>query len=289
MEQEQEQILRFLNQAIDLAVDYGLDVLGALAILIVGLIVAGWARRGALRALNRVPRVDETLKPVIASIVRYGILVFVLIAVLAQFGVQTTSVIALLGAAGLAIGLALQGTLQNISAGIMLLFLRPFRVGDYIDAEGLSGTVDEIGLFTTHMRTYLGIYLEVPNAKIWNRAILNYSRVTARRLDVVVGISYGDNIDNAQAVLLELMTSDSRVNAEPAPQVLVTELSDSSVNLDLRCWAGADDYWAVLFDLNKAVKQRLDAEGITIPFPQREVHLSEEKTLRTPDNQKISR
>ncbi len=289
MEQEQEQILRFLNQAIDLAVDYGLDVLGALAILIVGLIVAGWARRGVLRALNRVPRVDETLKPVIASIVRYGILVFVLIAVLAQFGVQTTSIIALLGAAGLAIGLALQGTLQNISAGIMLLFLRPFRVGDYIDAEGLSGTVDEIGLFTTHMRTYLGIYLEVPNAKIWNRAILNYSRVTARRLDVVVGISYGDNIDNAQAVLLELMTSDSRVNAEPAPQVLVTELSDSSVNLDLRCWAGPDDYWAVLFDLNKAVKQRLDAEGITIPFPQRDVHLSEEKTLRTPDNQKISR
>ncbi len=289
MEQEQEQILRFLNQAIDLAVDYGLDVLGALAILIVGLIVAGWARRGVLRALNRVPRVDETLKSVIASIVRYGILVFVLIAVLAQFGVQTTSIIALLGAAGLAIGLALQGTLQNISAGIMLLFLRPFRVGDYIDAEGLSGTVDEIGLFTTHMRTYLGIYLEVPNAKIWNRAILNYSRVTARRLDVVVGISYGDNIDNAQAVLLELMTSDSRVNAEPAPQVLVKELSDSSVNLDLRCWAGADDYWAVLFDLNKAAKQRLDAEGITIPFPQRDVHLSEEKTLRTPDNQKISR
>jgi small conductance mechanosensitive channel len=280
MEQEQEQILRFLNQAIDLAVDYGLDVLGALAILIVGLIVAGWARRGVLRALNRVPRVDETLKPVIASIVRYGILVFVLIAVLAQFGVQTTSIIALLGAAGLAIGLALQGTLQNISAGIMLLFLRPFRVGDYIDAEGLSGTVEEIGLFTTHMRTYLGIYLEVPNAKIWNRAILNYSRVTARRLDVVVGISYGDNIDNAQAVLLELMTSDSRVNAEPAPQVLVTELSDSSVNLDLRCWAGADDYWAVLFDLNKAVKQRLDTEGITIPFPQRDVHLFEEKTSK---------
>jgi small conductance mechanosensitive channel len=282
MEQEQERILGFLNQAIDLAVDYGLDVLGALVILIVGSMVAGWARRSVLRVLNRAPRVDETLKPVIASIVRYGILVFVLIAVLAQFGVQTTSIIALLGAAGLAIGLALQGTLQNISAGIMLLFLRPFRVGDYIDAEGLSGTVDEIGLFTTHMRTYLGIYLEVPNAKIWNRAILNYSRVTARRLDVVVGISYGDNIDNAQAVLLELMTSDSRVNAEPAPQVLVTELSDSSVNLDLRCWAGADDYWAVLFDLNKAVKQRLDAEGITIPFPQRDVHLSEDKDPKNP-------
>ena len=156
----------------------------------------------------------------------------VLIAVLAQFGVQTTSIIALLGAAGLAIGLALQGTLQNISAGIMLLFLRPFRVDDYIDAGGLSGTVDEIGLFTTHMRTYDGIYLEVPKAKIWNRAILNYSRVAARRMDVVVGISYGDNIDTAQAVLLELMNLDSRVNAEPAPEVAVVELSDSAVNLN---------------------------------------------------------
>ena len=278
MEQQQEQILSILNQAINLAVDYGLDVLGALAILIVGSMVAGWARRRVLRVLNRAPRVDETLKPVIASIVRYGILVLVLIAVLAQFGIQTTSIIALLATAGLALGLALQGTLQNIAAGIMLLFLRPFRVGDYIDAEGLSGTIEEIGLFTTHMRTSNGIYLEVPNAKIWNRAILNYSRVEARRLDVVVGISYGDDIDKAQAVLLELMTSDSRVNAEPAPQVLVKELSDSSVNLDLRCWAAAGDYWALLCDLNKAVKQRLDAEGITIPFPQRDVHLFEEKT-----------
>jgi len=279
MEQQQERTLSFLNQAIDVAVDYGLDVLGALAILIVGAMVAGWARRSVLRVLNRAPRVDETLKPVIAGIVRYGILVFVLIAVLAQFGVQTTSIIALLAAGGLAVGLALQGTLQNIAAGIMLLLLHPFRVGDYIDAEGLSGTINEIGLFTTHMRTYNGIYLEVPNAKIWNRAILNYSRVEARRLDVVVGISYGDDIDKAQAVLLELMTSDSRVNAEPAPQVLVKELSDSSVNLDLRCWAAGGDYWVLLFDLNKAIKQRLDAEGITIPFPQRDVHLFEEKTL----------
>ena len=139
MEQQQEQVLSFLNQAFVLAVDYGLDVLGALAILIVGSMVAGWARRRVLRVLNREPRVDETLTPVIASIVRYGILVLVLIAVLAQFGIQTTSIIALLATAGLALGLALQGTLQNIAAGIMLLFLRPFRVGDYIDAEGLSG------------------------------------------------------------------------------------------------------------------------------------------------------
>ncbi len=277
MEQQQEQVLDFLDQAVDLGIDYGLDLLGAVAILIAGVIVAGWARRSVLRALNRAPKVDETLKPVIASIVRYGILVFVLIAVLAQFGVQTASVIALLGAAGLAIGLALQGTMQNIAAGIMLLFLRPFRVGDYIDAEGLAGTVEEIRLFTTLLRTYQGIYLEAPNAQLWNRAILNYSRVEARRLDIVVGISYSDDIDKALAALLELMTSDSRANAEPEPQVMVKELADSSVNINLRCWADPGDYWSLLFDLNKAVKQRLDAEGISIPFPQRDVHLFEEK------------
>jgi small conductance mechanosensitive channel len=277
MEQQQEQVLNFLNQMVDLGIDYGLDVLGALVILIGGWVLAGWVRRRLLRVLERTPRVDQTLRPVIASVVRYTILVFVLIAVLAQFGVQTTSVIALLGAAGLAVGLALQGTLQNIAAGIMLLFLRPFRVGDYIDAEGLSGTVGEIGLFTTELRTYQGIYLEVPNAKLWNRAILNYSRVAARRLDIVVGISYDDDIDKAQAALLDLMTSDGRANAEPEPQVMVKELADSSVKLNLRCWAAADDYWSLLFDLNKAVKQRLDAEGISIPFPQRDVHLYEDK------------
>jgi small conductance mechanosensitive channel len=277
MEQQQEQVIGLFKQFLDLALGYGLDVLGAVAILIAGVIVAGWARRSVLRILHRAPGLDDTLEPVISDIVRYAILVFVLIAVLAQFGVQTTSVIALLGVAGLAVGLSLQGTLQNIAAGIMLLFLRPFRIGDYIDAEGLAGTVEEIGLFTTHLRTYQGIYLEVPNGKVWNRSILNYSRVEARRLDIVVGISYDDDIDKAQAALLELMTSDSRANAEPEPQVMVKELADSSVNLNLRCWAAAGDYWSLLFDLNKAAKLRLDAEGISIPFPQRDVHLFEKK------------
>ncbi len=269
----QEQIVEILSQTVDLGIQYGLDLLGALVLLIGGWVVAGWAQRSVRKVLHRAPRVDDTLRPVIGNVVRYLILVFVLVAVLAQFGVQTASIIAVVGAAGLAIGLALQGTLQNIAAGIMLLFLRPFRVGDYIDAEGLAGTVDEIGLFTTHLRTYKGIYLEAPNAKIWNRAILNYSRVAARRLDIVVGISYEDDIDKAQGALLDLMTSDSRANAEPEPQVMVKELADSSVNLNLRCWAAADDYWGLLFDLNKAIKQRLDAEGISIPFPQRDVHL----------------
>ena len=269
----EEKTLEFLGEVSDLVLVYAFDVLGAVILLIGGWIVAGWARRSLLRVMERVPRIDPTLRPVFASLVRYTILIFILVAVLAQFGVQTASIIALLGAAGLAVGLALQGTLQNIAAGIMLLFLRPFRVGDYIDAEGLSGTVDEIGLFTTQMRTYDGIYLEAPNSQLWNRSILNYSRVEARRLDVVVGISYGDDIDKAQAALLDLMVGDGRVHGEPARQVLVKELADSSVNLNLRCWCDAGDYWGVLFDLNKAAKQRLDAEGITIPFPQHDVHL----------------
>ncbi len=270
---ENAEVLEVLNQAIDLGVQYGLDILGALAILIGGWVVAGWVHRKLLRVLGRAPRVDETLKPVIANVVRYAILVFVLIAVLAQFGVQTTSMIAVLGAAGLAVGLALQGTLQNIAAGIMILFLRPFRVGDYIDAEGLAGTINEIGLFTTQMRTYDGIYVEVPNGQIWNRAIRNYSRVEARRLDLVVGIAYDDDIDKALAAMMDLLVKDERVNDDPEPQVMVKELGDSSVNLNLRCWAASGDYWSLRFDLTKAVKQRLDAEGISIPFPQRDVHL----------------
>ena len=274
---DDRQDLDLLSETVDLAVQYGLDVVGALIILIGGWVAAGWVRRKLLRVLERTPRVDQTLRPVIASVVRYAILVFVLIAVLAQFGVQTTSIIALLAAGGLAIGLALQGTLQNIAAGIMLLFLRPFRVGDYIDAEGLAGTVNEIGLFTTQMRTYDGIYVEVPNGQLWNRAIRNYSRVEARRLDLAVGIAYDDDIDKALAAMMDLLVKDERVNDDPEPQVMVKELGDSAVNLNLRCWIAPGDYWSLRFDLTKAIKQRLDAEGITIPFPQRDVHLFQDK------------
>jgi len=276
--QGEEQVMRLLTTVSDLAVQYGLDLVGAVVLLIAGWIVANWARRSMLRALDRAPRIDNTLKPFFASLVRYLILILVLVAVLAQFGVQTTSIIAVLGAAGLAVGLALQGTLQNIAAGIMLLFLRPFRIGDYIDAEGVAGTVDEIGFFTTHMTTFDGVYVEVPNSRLWNRSIKNFSRLQTRRLDVVVGISYGDDIDKAQEALLDLLRSDERVHKDPAPQILVTALGDSSVNLNLRCWTDADNYWGLLFDMNKAVKQRLDAKGITIPFPQRDVHLFEAKS-----------
>ena len=272
----QEEVMGLVNQFTELALEYGLNLLGAIAILIIGRMVAKWAGGSVLRLLNKTSRVDATLKPFFANIVRYFILILVVIAVLSQFGIQTASLIAMLGAAGLAIGLALQGTLQNIAAGIMLLFLRPFKVGEYIDAEGISGTVDEIGLFTTRLTTYDGVYLETPNSNLWNRSVVNYSRLPTRRLDIVVGIGYGEDIGKAQAALLDLLTADDRVHADPAPQVLVKELADSSVNLDMRCWCAADDYWGLLFDQTKAAKLRLDAEGIAIPYPQRDVHLIQE-------------
>ena len=273
----EEQFMAYATEFTDLAVKYGLDLLGAIAILIIGRFVANWARNGVIRTLNKTERIDDTLKPFFANIVRYIILIMVLIAVLAQFGIQTASIIAMLGAAGLAVGLALQGTLQNIAAGIMLLFLRPFRAGDYIDAQGVAGTIDEIGLFTTHMTTFDGVYVEVPNSMIWNRAITNFSRLPTRRLDIVVGMSYTDDIDKAQAVLMDELTRDERVHNDPAPQVMVKALADSSVNLNMRCWTDTANYWNLLFDLNKRSKLRLDAEGISIPFPQRDVHVFQEQ------------
>lgn len=272
---DSETFLRLFDQVSGLAIKYGIDLLGAIVLLVVGWVVAGWAKRNVMRALTRVPYLDPTLKPIVANIVRYAILILVIVAVLAQFGVQTTSIIAVLGAAGLAIGLAMQGTLQNIAAGVMLLFLRPFRVNDYIDAEGIAGTIDEIGLFTTQMHTYDGVYQEVPNSQLWNRTIQNFSRLPTRRLDVVVGIAYSDDMDTAQGVLLDLLRADKRVHATPEPQVLVAALADSAVNLNLRCWTNADDYWDLLFDTTKAAKKCLDAAGISIPFPQRDVHIHE--------------
>lgn len=255
-----------------LVVQYALDLLVAVLILFVGLFVAGWARRATQRVVGKFSGGDQTLGPVLSTVVRYGILVLVFVAVLAQFGVQTTSIIAVLGAAGLAIALALQGTLANIVAGIMLLVLRPFRVGEYIDAEGISGTVELIGLFTTDMRTADGIYVSAPNSQVWNRTITNYSRKPTRRLEIPVGIGYSDDIDKARDALKGLADNDMRVLSDPAPFVFVDLLGDSSVNLVLRVWVGTLDYWNLKWDLTRAAKLAMDEAGITIPFPQRDVH-----------------
>ena len=268
-----ENLLHHFESLIRVVSQYGLDLIAGIAILLFGWWVAGRVRGITLRSLNNVPVVDDTLKPFFASIARYAVLAITLIAVLAKLGIQTTSIIAVLGAAGLAIGLALQGTLQNIAAGIMLLILRPLKVGDYIDAGGTAGTVNEVGLFTTDMTTYDGVYLSVPNSALWNTSILNYSRLPTRRMDVPVGIAYEDDVEAAIDLLLSHLRSDDRVLAAPEPQVLVTGLGASSVDLSLRCWSTRENFWALKFDLNKDTKLWLDAAGISIPFPQRDVHL----------------
>jgi len=256
----------------ELALQYALDVLGALILVVAGWILAGWVRRALRRALLGLPRADATVAGVLSNLARYMILVLVIIAVLAQFGVQTASILAVLGTAGLAVGLALQGTLSNIAAGLMLLFLRPFKVGDYIDAEGIAGTVEEIGLFNTEFTTYDGVYRAVPNSQIWSRSILNYSRLPTRRLDLTVGVDYGDDLERALSALRDLLDGDARVLKDPEPQVMVSELADSAVNLNLRCWMNTGDFWALKFDLTRQAKERVEAAGCSIPFPQRVVH-----------------
>ncbi len=265
------------QQVIELITTYSLDVIGALAILIVGWIFAGWTCNKTRNALTKAKNVDDTLVPFIANIVRYAILAFVLVAVLAKFGIQTTSIIAVLGTVGLAVGLALQGTLSHFAAGVVLLILRPFRVNETIDAGGLVGTVQEIGLFATILKTPDGIFVYVPNGQLLNASIKNMSRNPTRRVDVVVGISYGDDVEKGLAIAKAVLEADERILKEPAPDTMVVGLGDNSVNINLRAWVAGGDYFAVLTGIQKAVKQRYDAEGISIPFPQRDVHVIEHK------------
>jgi small conductance mechanosensitive channel len=260
-------------QVLDWLMTIGRDALAAIVILTLGLWLSSRVASIINKGAQKSRHIDDTLRPFLSSLARYAVLIVTIISVLARVGVQTTSIVAALGAMGLAVGLALQGTLQNISAGLMLLVLRPFQVGDYIDASGISGTVETIGLFSTEMTTYDGVYQAVPNVSLWNTSILNYSRLPTRRLDVPVGIAYEDDVEKAMALLLVHLQQDSRVMSEPAPQVLVTGLGESSVDLSLRCWTQRTDFWTLKFEFNKNAKLWLDTAGISIPFPQRDVHL----------------
>ncbi|NMM43717.1 mechanosensitive ion channel [Rhodospirillaceae bacterium KN72] len=255
------------------ALEYGTNIVGALVILLIGLWIAGRLSNWVRSSLSRFERIDSTLKPLFASMVRYLVVIITVIAILNQFGVQTASIIAVLGAAGLAIGLSLQGTLQNIAAGIMLLILRPFKVGDFVDAGPVSATVDEIGLFTTQFTTVDGIYVSCPNSNLWNSKITNYSRNGQRRMDLVVGISYEDDIGKALEILNGLMEKDDRVLKDPAPQTMVTTLGDSSVNITMRFWAKSADFWALKWDMTRWSKEKIEEGGLSIPFPQRDVHM----------------
>jgi small conductance mechanosensitive channel len=252
------------------------NLIGALVVLVAGWCLADYCYRGVLRLLERQHRIDATLRGVIALLVRYGILILVVVAVLGQLGIQTTSVLAALGAAGLAIGLAMQGTLSNIAAGMMLLWLRPFNVGDYVDAGSVAGTVKELGLFATELQTWDGIYLFVPNSELWNKRIINYTRLPTRLVDLKVGVSYQDDLAKGQEVLLDVARDDQRTLSDPEPIVFVDELGDSAVVLRLRVWTANADYWPLLRALTERGKLALEAAGLSIPFPQRDVHLKAE-------------
>jgi len=243
------------------------NILAGFGTLILGFWLSGRAASFIRSQTAKLKRVDPTLTPILASIARYAGLILTFVVALGQFGIQTTSIIAVLGAAGLAIGLALQGTLSNVAAGIMLLLLRPFGVGDWIEANGISGTVREIGLFSTQIDTFENVYISVPNSSIWSSIIVNHSRHKVRRMDIDIGIAYETNIDEAEKALMALC-ADSRVHKEPAPQFLVVAYGDSSITVRLRLYADYSDYFQLNWDLNRRLKETLETHNIEIPFPQ---------------------
>ncbi|QKV18466.1 mechanosensitive ion channel family protein [Oricola thermophila] len=261
------------DAASELIIEYAFSVIGAVLILVIGFTVAGMARRWVYTALKSLRNSDETLNLFLAKAARYGVLVLVFVTVLTQFGVQTTSIIAALGAAGIAIGLALQGTLQNIAAGIMLLFLRPFQVGDYVETTNAKGVVKEIGLFATEFETLDGLYVLAPNSGVWGSPVTNYSRLPKRRFDLVVGIDYKDDIDKAFAAFEALAKEHDKVLSNPEPFIFVSNLGDSAVEVTCRIWIATADWWGTSRELTKLAKQRFDAEGLSIPFPQRDIHI----------------
>ena len=271
MEEKTTEIYQTVQQAVQEAVNalttYGLDIIGAVLILIIGVWLANRVQRITVRGLEKAKRVETTLIGFFGSITKYLVLIFTGLAVLNQFGVQTTSLIAVLGAAGLAVGLALQGTLSNVAAGVMLLIFRPFKVGDYVEAGGHAGTIRELNLFITELATPDNVQIIVPNGRVWGSPVTNYSANPTRRVDLVMGVAYEDDIDAAMAVMYEVIGEESRVLADPEPLVAVSELADSSVNFVVRAWVNSGDYWGVKFDLTKAMKQRFDEKGINIPFP----------------------
>ncbi|MGB0909077.1 MAG: mechanosensitive ion channel family protein [Nitrospirales bacterium] len=262
-----------IQQGINLLTTYGLKIIGAILILIIGRLIGSWTSKAVDNWLRKSGKVDDTLRPFFANFARYVVLIITVLAVLSQFGIETTSLIAVLGAASLAIGLALQGTLSNVASGVMLLIFRPFKVGDYVEAAGIAGTVKSITLLVTELATPDNVQILAPNNQVWGTIVKNFSHHATRRVDLILGIDYSDDIDKAIQTVSSVANSDSRIHKDPAPMVVVGNLGDNSVDLTIRVWCNAGDYWGVKFDLTKALKQRFDAEGISIPFPQRTVHM----------------
>jgi small conductance mechanosensitive channel len=261
-----------LTTMINLVSAWGLQLIGAVAVLIIGRWVARKIR-SVLRHVLTSKGLDATLVPFVSGLAYWLILAFVAVAALGMVGVQTASMVAVLGAAGLAVGLALQGTLSNFAAGVMLLMFRPFKVGDYVEAGGAAGSVESVGLFSTTLNTPDNVKIIVPNGVVFGSTIKNYAANDTRRNDMVVGISYDDDIGVAIKTIQGLLDGDDRVLKDPAPVIAVSELADSSVNIVVRPWCKKEDYWDLRFDLTRCFKEQLEAAGCSIPYPQQDVYM----------------
>ena len=257
---------QLIETTLTLVSTWGLQVVGAIAVLIVGRWIAGLLRRGVTRGLERA-RVDATLVPFLAGITYYLALAVVLIAVLGLFGLEITSLVAVVGAAGLAVGLAMQGTLANFSSGVMLLIFRPFSKGDFVEVAGVKGSVQQVGIFTTTLSTPDNVRIIVPNSAVSGAIISNYSANDTRRNDMIFGVSYVDDLANAEDAIRRVLAADSRVLKDPELVVAVAELADSSVNFVVRPWCRKDDHWPLRFDLTRRIKDELESSGCSIPFP----------------------
>jgi len=257
-------------------IEIGLTLLGAFVVLFIGLWLAGLVERRLDHILGKSEKIDTTVANFIASLGKYAVLVFTGITLLGQFGVETTSLVAVLGAAGLAIGLALQGTLSNLAAGVMLLIFRPFKIGQFVEVGGQAGTVKGISLFMTKLDTGDNVRITIPNNSVWGSAIRNFNYHETRRLDQAYGISYDDNIDKALDIIKAVLASDERCHKEPEPLVAVKGLGDSSVDIVVRVWCNSGDYWALNWHLLKTIKEQFDANDISIPYPCRTIYKGDE-------------
>lgn len=267
-----------ITQYAELITVWGMRALSALAILIAGWVLGNWVKG----RIFRIKRLDKTLSSFLGVFLKYLILAVSIVAVLGQFGIQTASLLAVLGAAGLAIGLALQGTLSNVAAGTMLLILRPFKIGDYIEFSGTGGVVTALGLFGTELNTPDNKFVFAPNSSIWGTEIVNFSRNKQRRQDIAVGISYDSDINKAMKTIENVIKKEERLvlTAGKEPTIVVKNMGDSSVDLMLRIWTKTEDFFAVQWDLNKAIKEALDKDGISIPFPTRTLEIANPEALK---------
>ncbi len=260
-----------LDSAISFVSIYGFKLIGAILIFYIGKIVAKFITNFSKKAMKKA-NLDETITKFGANVIYGGLMLFIILAALSQLGVNTNSFIAVLGAAGLAVGLAFQGTLSNLGAGVLLVFFRPFNVGDFIKAAGERGVVEEINLFSTLLRTGDNKQIIIPNSAIIGGNIVNYSKKETRRVDLAFGIGYDDDLKLAKTTLEEIVNADERALKDPAPFVAVSELADSSVNFVVRTWVKSEDYWGVYFDTIEKVKLTFDEKNISIPYPQMDIH-----------------